>query len=73
MDDAITRATEIVHATEWSGDMRVNMTTIIGAGRVLAKRVRELESLITKGVCNFATPCGNCEQCEATRKAMERQ
>ena len=35
--DAIDRAREIVAANEWSGDMRANMTKIIGAGRVLAR------------------------------------
>ena len=39
--DAIERATEIVNASEWSGDMRVNMTRVIGAGRVLAKALAE--------------------------------
>lgn len=34
---AINRAIEIVSATEWSGDLRVNMNRVIGAGRVLAK------------------------------------
>ena len=43
---AIQRAKDIVAASEWEGDMRVNMTTIIGAGRVLAKRVDELEKAI---------------------------
>lgn len=42
---AVERAKNIVRANEWEGDMRVNMTTIIGAGRVLANRVEELEEL----------------------------
>ena len=40
---AVKRAIEIVNAVEWEGDMRVNMTTVVGASRVLAKRVAELE------------------------------
>ncbi|MAH49395.1 hypothetical protein CMI37_26460 [Candidatus Pacearchaeota archaeon] len=46
MDDrhrAIERAMNIADTVEWSGDMRVNMTTALGAARVLAKRVKELE------------------------------
>ena len=43
---AIQRAKDIVSANVWEGDMRVNMTTVIGAGRVLAKRVEELEKAI---------------------------
>lgn len=39
--DAEERAREIVHAVEWSGDMRANMNRAIGAGRVLAKRLNE--------------------------------
>lgn len=35
--DAVGRARDIVAANEWSGDMRANMTTIIGAGRVLSR------------------------------------
>ena len=38
---AVNRAIEIVNATEWWGDMRVNMTTLIGAGRVLAKALTD--------------------------------
>lgn len=41
---AVARAREIVHAVEWRGDMRVNMTTILGAGRVLDKRLTEVEA-----------------------------
>jgi len=41
---AVQHAAEIVAASEWSGDLRVNMTKVIGAGRVLAKRLAELES-----------------------------
>lgn len=33
--DAVARAREIVLRDEWSGDMRANLTRIIGAGRVL--------------------------------------
>ena len=43
-DSVVKRAQEIVAATQWSGDMRVNMTTIIGAGRVLAKRLEEVRA-----------------------------
>jgi hypothetical protein len=42
----IQKAKDIVSASEWEGDLRVNMTTIIGAGRVLAKRVDELEEAV---------------------------
>ena len=46
--DPISHAMEIVNANEWSGDTRVNMTTVIGAGRVLARRVEELELIIVR-------------------------
>lgn len=45
-DEAIAHAQEIVNASEWSGDMRVNMTRVIGAGRVLNKALKELQSEI---------------------------
>ena len=41
---AVARAKDIVRADEWKGDIRVNMTTVIGAGRVLAKRLEEMEA-----------------------------
>ena len=44
--DAIERATDIVNASEWSGDMRVNMTRVIGAGRVLVKALSERDAEI---------------------------
>jgi monomeric isocitrate dehydrogenase len=40
---AVQQCKDIVRATTWEGDIRVNITTIIGAGRILAKRVDELE------------------------------
>ena len=55
--EATERATGIVRATEWSGDMRINMTTIIGAGRVLAKRVGELESEVSRYRTALADAC----------------
>jgi monomeric isocitrate dehydrogenase len=42
----IQQCKNIVRATSWEGDIRVNITTIIGAGRVLAKRVDELEEAL---------------------------
>jgi hypothetical protein len=39
---AVERAKEIVRADEWHGDLRVNMTRVVGAGRVLAKEVEKL-------------------------------
>lgn len=68
---AVERAKDIVRTNEWEGDMRVNMTTIIGAGRVLAKRVEELEAIICGGICNFNQPCGECERCAAVRESIE--
>lgn len=41
-DDAVTRAIEIVQATEWTGDTRAILTRVIGAGRVLAEEARIL-------------------------------
>ena len=68
---AVERAKNIVRANEWDGDMRVNMTTVIGAGRVLAKRVEELEAIICGGICNFqGQPCGECQQCEKVREVF---
>ena len=43
--EAVQRAREIVRASEWFGDPRVNMTTLIGAGRVLDKALGEVECL----------------------------
>ena len=47
MDDyekvVLKRATEIVNAVEWSGDMRVNLTTALGAGRVLLKMLEKTQ------------------------------
>lgn len=40
-NNAVKRAAEIVSTSEWSGDLRVNLTTVIGAGRVLLKRLAE--------------------------------
>ena len=37
------QAMEIVNATDFGGDIRVNMATAISAGRTLASRVRKLE------------------------------
>ena len=64
---AVARALEIVSATEWSGDMRVNMTRIIGAGKVLSKRLEETEAeierlreslrLITRKYCRHVRAC----------------
>jgi hypothetical protein len=42
---AVQQCKDIVRATTWEGDIRVNITTIIGAGRILAKRVDELEKV----------------------------
>lgn len=43
--EALKRAGEAAHATEWCGDPRVNMTTAIKAARVLSKRIDELEKI----------------------------
>jgi monomeric isocitrate dehydrogenase len=43
---AVQQCKDIVRATTWEGDIRVNITTIIGAGRILAKRVDELEEAL---------------------------
>jgi hypothetical protein len=43
---AVQQCKDIVRATTWEGDIRVNITTIIGAGRILAKRVDELEKVL---------------------------
>jgi hypothetical protein len=45
---AINKSKEIVAAEEWEGDIRVNMTTVIGAGRVLSRRVNELERIVVR-------------------------
>jgi len=70
-EPAVERAKNIVRASEWEGDIRVNMKTAIDAGRVLAKRVEELEAIICGGICNFNQPCGKCERCVAVRKSTE--
>ena len=48
--DAIERAKEIVAASEWSGDLRANMTRVVGAGRILAKHIKEQENATCKWV-----------------------
>jgi len=40
------KAIEIVYATSFEGDIRVNMTTVISAGRTLARRVQKLEFIL---------------------------
>jgi len=39
-------AHEVVAATDWDGDMRINMANAISAGRVLSRRVKALERQI---------------------------
>ena len=39
-------AIEIVNATQWSGDMRVNMNTALSAGRILAKEIERLRDAL---------------------------
>ena len=55
--DELTRAREFIHATEWEGDLRRNLMNAIGAGRVLANRITELERI-------------NAELLAACREAM---
>jgi len=43
---AIERAKQIVESDEFHGDLLANMTRVISAGRVLSRRVRELERII---------------------------
>ena len=67
-DAVVMRAREIVEAVEWSGDIRVNMTRVIGAGRVLAKRVCELTQFVEELPCECHDEYGNafpnpCERC----------
>ncbi len=50
---AIAKAQQIVAADEWRGDHRVNLTTVVGAGRVLSHRVSELERVIVKARREF--------------------
>lgn len=38
-----------------------------------AKRINQLETLVCRGVCNFAQPCGNCEQCQKTKELIEKR
>ena len=42
----VEQAVEIVGAVEWSGDLRVIATRLSNAGRVLAKRIAELEAAL---------------------------
>lgn len=66
----VRRAKEIIMTEEWTSDMRANMNRIIGASRVLMKRVEELEAIIHGGLCNFNQPCGECERCLFISRAM---
>lgn len=45
MSDAVRKASEIAHATEWSGDPRVNFLTAINAAKVLHKEVERLREV----------------------------
>jgi len=40
--DAVRKAEEIAHATEWSGDLRVNFLTAINAAKVLQAEIERL-------------------------------
>lgn len=59
--DALQRAIDIVRAVEWEGDLRVNMTTVIGAGRVLAKWIEDIEAAIDGGGLDVS-PCRGCSR-----------
>ena len=59
--NTLTRALEIVNAVEWSGDARVNLTTVIGAGRVIAKAYAE----------QAAELAPHSELIEAAKKAVD--
>ena len=39
-------AIKIVYATQWSSDLRGNMTRVVGAGRVLAKEIERLRDAL---------------------------
>jgi hypothetical protein len=42
------KAKEIAASEEWEGDLRINMATVVGACKVLARRVWRLERIIVK-------------------------
>lgn len=65
---AIQKAKDIVSATEWEGDLRVNMTNVIGAGKVLAKRVDELEEALRAIVLHQESIGGGLAVMSATRR-----
>ena len=65
--DAIERAKDIVNASEWVGDMGVNMTTLIGAGRCLAKRVVQLEASLEAIIKHQDMVAGELSQVSAVR------
>jgi hypothetical protein len=56
---AITRARELAWVNEWSGNMHVNMTRMVGAARVLSKAYDALKSAIELGGLDLA-PCWIC-------------
>lgn len=64
---AVKRAKEIVTANEWEGDLRSNMTTVIGAGRVLAKRIDELEKALRNIVAHQDAVGGQLARLSSTR------
>lgn len=47
------KARQVLNATEWSGDMRVNFMTVYNAGNAVLRRLEELES--------FVDACGLCD------------
>lgn len=56
---AITRAREIAWVTEWRGDMRVNMTRVVGAARTLAKAYDAINQALQHSPFDIA-PCRSC-------------
>ena len=80
-EEAVTRSKRIVNATEWEGDLRANITTVLGAGRVLAKRVAELEADLPSAMMHllaiedvipgkWLSDC-RCDKCRLVAKAMD--
>ena len=80
--NTLTRALEIVNAVEWSGDARVNLTTVIGAGRVIAKAYAEQAAELAphrelieeaKALDDYIGSCGDLLACFVVKDSAERK
>jgi tRNA(Ile2) C34 agmatinyltransferase TiaS len=63
-------AKAVVAATEWSGDCRVNLTSALAAGRVLARRIEELEQMAEYTEVPTCPACRKQYKCEGRSRGV---